>query len=67
MRKKNLIQRMNKVLTEKDFKEIEVTDRWGGVVPMGIEEKKNWIRVFSLAFPGLFDEEEDEKWKTINK
>ncbi len=61
MRKKNLIQRMNKVLTEKDFKEIEVTDRWGGVVSMTIEEKRNWIRTFSLAFPGLFDEEEDKE------
>ncbi len=81
MSKEKLIQRMNKVLTEKDFKEIEedemnnkkleeiiITDRWGQVVPMAIEEKRNWIEVFSNTFrtfdptfPGLFSETEGER------
>jgi len=54
-------------MNNKKLEEIIITDRWGQVVPMSIEEKRNWIegfsntfRTFDKTFPGLFEEERKE-------
>ena len=50
--------------TRKELKEMEVTDKFGKVVPMSIEQKRGFLGIFDHTFKDFNFKDSDDEEKT---